>query len=224
MGSWCGRTGRGLINDIFAAGKRVCKKTCELCGEKLQPCPFTTTISPTPPAVEGGAGCRDPFTSDPESWDCTCHKTMVNATGMTDFTSAEFSARYRSLLCKHPKVCNSWKRKVCCIDDDGAVKKESGGKYSNCAAVKASCRDPKIGGVVRLHCPKTCRMCPLDNADEANDEDLQDAISLSEDEETAAAWPKPNAWSTPKAGATPSPTSNPKTQKVAKQADMCLAM
>ena len=65
MGSWCGRTGRGLINDIFAAGKRVCKKTCELCGEKLQPCPFTTTISPTPPAVEGGAGCRDPFTSDP---------------------------------------------------------------------------------------------------------------------------------------------------------------
>lgn len=202
-------------------------------------------MKPTPaprPEPNNPAKCKDPFVSDPEGWDCLCHINMVKKCGgHTGLTSPHFMACYRSLLCKHSMVCNTWKKKACCIDDDHAVKKQSGGKYSNCAAMKDSCRDPKIGGVVQLNCPKTCRMCPFgssnSDADVANDVDLQDTLgeNLDEEEETAAAWPKkqqpkawpkPNAWSKPKptAEATPTPTSNPLTQRVAKQAEMCLAM
>jgi len=62
-----------------------------------------------------------------------------------------------------------------CIDDDKGVKAASHGRASTCAAVAGHCRDPKIGALVREHCPKACGICGFRPAD--IEVDLDDAIS-----------------------------------------------
>merc|ERR1712147_428879 len=75
--------------------------------------------------------CKNPFISDPESWDCACHEQMVKKCNVPDLTSPKFTACYRSLLCEHKDVCASWKAKACCTDNNKAVQAESEGKVPN---------------------------------------------------------------------------------------------
>merc|ERR1719473_1616085 len=70
--------------------KKLCPKTCGCCVET------------------DSSSCKNPFISDPESWDCACHEIMVKKCEGKDFASC-----YREQLCQSRRVCDSWKRQVC---------------------------------------------------------------------------------------------------------------
>jgi len=125
--------------------KELCPKTCGRCGTTAAP----TTATPTSPShvpseLKDPIMCRDPHNSDPETWNCACHKIMTKKctrildsnVGMASLNHEEFreeleslgkdsnetkrlihfSDCYQGLLCQHPKVCAAWKRKVCPCD------------------------------------------------------------------------------------------------------------
>jgi hypothetical protein len=52
--------------------------------------------------------CRNPWLSDPESWDCACHENIVAACAHQPFNSC-----YRAKLCTSNLVCESWKAASC---------------------------------------------------------------------------------------------------------------
>jgi len=104
--------------------------------------------------------CRDPHMSDPESWDCACHEQMAKRCPTEDARAFDSSC-YRALLCRSPKVCDSWKRAICCTDNDAAVKTQSKGKALSCRAMAGHCQSATMGRMVQWHCPKTCGMCML---------------------------------------------------------------
>eukprot|EP00747_Dinoflagellata_sp_TGD_P200774 gnl/TRDRNA2_/TRDRNA2_74199_c0_seq1.p1 gnl/TRDRNA2_/TRDRNA2_74199_c0~~gnl/TRDRNA2_/TRDRNA2_74199_c0_seq1.p1 ORF type:complete len:542 (+),score=59.40 gnl/TRDRNA2_/TRDRNA2_74199_c0_seq1:69-1628(+) len=61
--------------------------------------------------------CIDPETSDPEAWDCDCHKEMVqlcheisNEHQVSGFSMAMCM---RAQLCTHSRVCQTWKDTHC---------------------------------------------------------------------------------------------------------------
>jgi hypothetical protein len=57
------------------------------------------------------APCKNPFVSDPESWDCACHENMLKK---CPSSSGPFDPScYQKLLCQNPRVCKDWKLKVC---------------------------------------------------------------------------------------------------------------
>jgi hypothetical protein len=61
--------------------------------------------------------CRDPFMSDPESWDCACHDKIVEMccpAGGCDHTGTAFSDCYNTALCTSNDVCPQWKCAVGC--------------------------------------------------------------------------------------------------------------
>jgi len=139
----------------------LCAATCKGCkttdAPSLAPPTTVSTSSPTPPTVAptlSAATCRNPFVSDPESWECSCHEIMVKKCHGKDFVPC-----YRSLLCASRSVCDSWKSKVCCVDKDEGVKTASKGRAQNCASVSGHCHSAEIGEMVRFYCPKTCGAC-----------------------------------------------------------------
>lgn len=83
-------------------------------------------INTLPSKTKGDSkGCRNPFVSDPESWDCSCHEWMVAKCQGQDFGTC-----YRNQLCKSSKVCASWKKRVGCnsgVLDLAVAGKESTG-------------------------------------------------------------------------------------------------
>jgi len=92
-------------------------------------------------------------------------KEMKERNITDNLASPEWSAAYRSQLCKNPTVCDSWKEEACCKDSNDALKRELAKKQNSaapetCAAVRADCQHPIIGAVVRLNCPQTCSLCP----------------------------------------------------------------
>jgi len=126
--------------------------------------------------------CRNPFISDPESWDCACHEEMVKTCPSKESNSFDAGC-YLSLLCANSKVCPSWKAQVCCSDHDERVKTDSNGAAENCADVANNCDH----AIVRLNCPRTCGLCTLSDLVEA-DMQLEDALA---GEQTAQApWAK----------------------------------
>jgi len=142
--------------------------TRDTCGGHKPPTTTTPTATPTTATPVLPAPCEDPFISDPESWDCACHETMAKATGVTDLGTREFSAAYRSQLCKNLKVCDSWKAEACCRDNDDELKMELGQlnkerkhdfEELKCADLGFNCNHTEIGPIVRLSCPKTCGLC-----------------------------------------------------------------
>jgi len=74
--------------DYKATMEKLCPKACGLCIET----------------------CKDPFVSDPESWDCACHEIMVKRCKDSD---EGFTGCYQRMLCASRRVCDSWKRQVC---------------------------------------------------------------------------------------------------------------
>lgn len=143
--------------------------------------------------------CYDPFVSDPESWDCACHKIMLEKCNTTDLASPKFTACYRTQLCKNPKVCQSWKEKVCCVDNDDGLKKSLKREFQRirpklkkeqltafekkmhkkCVSRRGDCQHENIGPIVKLNCPKTCGLCQLSGQAnvEANMQQLDDALA-----------------------------------------------
>jgi hypothetical protein len=66
--------------------------------------------------------CLDPSLSDPESWECSCHETMMTEC-QGDFKGRGSMAQcYKHLLCTHEKVCQSWKDARCSSELLQAIK------------------------------------------------------------------------------------------------------
>jgi len=143
--------------------------------------------------------CRNPFISDPESWDCACHEKMVKTCPLKESNSSNsFDAGcYFELLCANPKVCPSWKAHVCCSDHDEQVKKDSKGTADNCADVANHCDH----AVAKLNCPRTCGLCTLSDPQEA-DVQLEDA--LAGEQAAQSSWP---AWKKPEKKVLPGPST-----------------
>jgi len=51
--------------------------------------------------------CRNPFLTDPESWECACHEKLMEI--CSGHTGTAFTNCYRNELCGSPLVCESWK-------------------------------------------------------------------------------------------------------------------
>jgi len=138
----------------------------------------------TPSPIKGliNLTCRDPFISDPESWDCSCHEIMSEKCEMKDCGKGKdcFASCYKTQLCNDKQVCPEWKQKVCteikdCKTSDNddalnsALKKmsklngapETMSKRHTCKGLASNCRHEEIGVTVRHHCPWTCGMCHL---------------------------------------------------------------
>merc|ERR1719162_251852 len=55
--------------------------------------------------------CINPYTADPEEWDCDCYPKMI---AKCDYTKLERRAAcIRDLMCQSPVVCDRWKRLEC---------------------------------------------------------------------------------------------------------------
>lgn len=92
----------------------------------------------------------------------------IKGKGIRDLGSREFSAAYRSQLCKNLNVCDSWKAEACCKDNDTELNMELGQlrkerkhnlKELKCKDLEFNCNHAEIGPIVRLNCPKTCGLC-----------------------------------------------------------------
>jgi len=172
-------------------------------GEKNHPINFLSpTVAPTKQP-----GCNNPFEADAESWNCQCHDVMLKemkARGVTQSLSTpEWSAAYRSQLCKNPTVCDSWKEEACCKDSNDALKRELAKEQNSaapetCASVRGNCEHPVIGAVVRLNCPQTCSLCPKHLSRRgAEVEVLLDDALAGRDSIGAGGWtltPTPPVW------------------------------
>jgi len=182
--------------------------------------PIVKPIAPPKRSALPPPPCKDPFNTDPESWDCACHEVMVAKCSGPNFDGVDFETCYRSLLCNNPHVCSSWKAKVCsCTDSDEDVKTASEGKASGCAAAVNQCpasndmRPSKIGNLMRIHCPKTCQMpwC----AGQQADIELADAVTGKQ--RARLGWAPTPSYSAPSYSAPTSPTVNPTEPPLADQ-------
>jgi len=172
--------------------------------------PWTTTPLQSP--KNDPPLCRNPFISDPESWDCACHEKMVKTCPSKDSFDA---GCYLSLLCANSKVCPSWKAQVCCSDHDEHVKKDTNGAAENCAGVANNCEH----AIVRLNCPRTCGLCTLPDRQEA-DIELEDA--LAGEQAAQSPWVK-DPWANVKLSkkSTVSPSRRPPVSRSVSSKDTC---
>lgn len=80
-----------------------------------------------------GTECNDPFLSDPESWDCECHQTLVQKCGQTDVAAK--AECYRSHLCTLRSVCDEWKNAVGCVAQQQTALLEAGRNATDSATL-----------------------------------------------------------------------------------------
>jgi hypothetical protein len=60
------------------------------------------------PRASNAIACYNPFIVDPEASDCSSRACVAKKCKGSNFATC-----YRSMLCRNPRVCSSWKDKVC---------------------------------------------------------------------------------------------------------------